>query len=83
MTKTISEKLSAMSSDYEILYSRNFTDNEAKVFIDKFKVDIKTLEKRVDVANNPHILQSSARSYILWQKVTMCVGKILIAHKIL
>ena len=62
VTKKIFEKLSAMTSDYIILPSRNFTDNEAKVFIEHFEIDIKTLEKSMDVANNPHILRIFAHT---------------------
>ena len=53
----IFRSLTQMTSDYEILQSSNFTDEEAKVFIDKLKVDIRRLEKDIETANNPRILR--------------------------
>ena len=51
-----------MTSDFMILRSRNFTDKEAKVFIDEFEIDITRLEKNMDVANNLRILRIFVRT---------------------
>lgn len=57
VSKDIFQCLSEMTGGYRILRSRNFTDKEAKVFIDKLSIDIlQYWRSRWFVANNPHIL---------------------------
>lgn len=53
---SISQCLKRMCSYSQVLTSKNFTDKEADVYINKFEIDKEKLEKDIETGNNPRIL---------------------------